>query len=306
MPNPTWSQGPPRAITLATDFSSRCDRAMDRAALLATAWDARLVVLNVLEPKADRSQQRYDVELPSWRRPPDPEVVAAAQVRRDLSKELQSVEVRVMEGDPAAAIEVGANEAGGELIVVGIARDETLGRYFLGSTVDQLARKTAIPLLVAKSRPRPYREVLVATDFSPSSQHALTAAARFFPTASLTLLHAWEVPFPGFLDHDSFREQWRSLEQEACERFIAGSDLSPDQRRNLKVLIEHGSPEVLVRAYMEDKGVDLVVVGTHGRSGVFDVRLGGTAKRILEFAPGDVLLIREPKAVSSDASRATD
>jgi len=59
-----------------------------------------------------------------------------------------------------------------------------------------------------------------------------------------------------------------------------------------------------VRAYMEDEGVDLVVVGTHGRNGAFDVRLGGTAKRILEFAPGDVLLIREPKAVSSDAARA--
>lgn len=304
MPNPAWSQGPPRVIVLATDLSSRCDRAMDRAAQLASEWDARLIVLNVIEPQGDSPRQRADADLPSWRRPPDREVVAAAQVRRDLCEDMKSVEVRVAEGDTTVVVDEVAREVGAELIVTGIARDETLGRYFLGSTVDRLARKTAIPLLIVKSRPRPYREILVATDFSPSSQHALTAAARFFPAKPLTLLHAWEVPFPGFLDHGNIREEWRSLEQEACEQFVTASQLSPDQRRNLQVLVERGCPEVMVRAYMQDKGVDLVVVGTHGGSGVLGARLGGTAKRILEFAPGDVLLIREPKAVCLDASPA--
>jgi len=299
MNKPSWSHGPPRTILLATDLSGRCDRAMDRAAHLAKSWGARLVVLNVLEPEYDLAGPAGTADLPSWRRPPEREAVVAAQVHRDLREDLQGAEIRVVEGGVVATIEAVAREIDAELIVTGIARDETLGRYFLGSTVERLARQTAVPLLIAKSRLRSYGEILVATDFSPSSQHALTAAARFFPSTPLTLLHAWEFPFAGLMDRPALRREWTAMEKEGCDTFVAQSQLSQDQRRYLQVLVEHGSPDTIVSTYMRDKGVDLVVVGTHGRSGVFDVRLGGTAKRILNGAPGDVLLIREPRSVRS-------
>ena len=301
MNKPAWTQGPPKTILLATDLSSRCDRAMDRAAHLAALWGARLVVLNVLEYEYEFAEPARASDLPSWRRPPEREAVVAAQVRRDLGEGLQSAEVRVVEGAAAATIVAVAREVDAQLIVTGVARDETLGRYFLGSTVDRLARQTPVPLLIVKRRLRPYGEVLVATDFSLPSQHALTAAARFFPRAPLTLLHAWEIPFAGFLDRPDFRREWTAMEREGCDAFVAQSRLSQDQRRDLQVLLEHGSADTIVRAYMRDKGVDLVVVGSHGRSGLFDVRLGGTAKRILESSPGDVLLIREPKSVPAPA-----
>ncbi len=297
MSKAAWTQGPPRTILLATDLSARCDRALDRAADLAALWGARLVVLNVLEPDYGLTDAARAADMPSWRRPPEREAVVAAQVRRDLGEGLQGVDIRVVEGAAAATIEAVAREVHADLIVTGVARDETLGRYFLGSTVERLARQTAVPLLVVRSRLRPYGEVLVATDFSASSQHALTAAARFFPLAPLTLLHAWEIPFSGFLDKPDFRRQWTTMEKEGCDAFVAQSGLSQDQRRDLQVLIEHGAPETIVRAYMRDRHVDLVVVGSHGRSGLFDVRLGGTAKRILDAAPGDVLLIREPRSI---------
>jgi len=302
MNEPSWTQRPPKTILLATDLSSRCDRAMDRAAHLADLWGARLVVLNVLEFDEEAVGSRRPADQPSWRRPPERETVVRAQVRRDLGDGFQGAEIRVVDGAAAAMIDAVAKEIEAELIIIGIARDETLGRYFLGSTVERLARQSPVPLLVVKSRLRPYAEVLVATDFSAPSQHAFTAAARFFPRTPLTLVHAWEVPFAGFLDSPNFRRQWTAMEKAGCDKFVAQSGLSHDQLVDLKVLLEHGCPEVIVRAYMRDKGVDLVVVGTHGRSGVFDVRLGGTAKRILEWAPGDVLLIREPRSVRGAGS----
>lgn len=297
MNEPACSNGPPDTILLATDLSSRCDRALDRAAWLAKLWSARLVVLNVLEPEAEWGGSWRSLDLPSWRRPPERETVVAAQIRRDLGEALKTLEVRVVEGSPAAVIDAVAREVGAGLIVTGIARDETLGRYFLGSTVERLARQTPVPLLVVKNRLRPYGEVLVATDFSASSRHALTAAARFFPRAPLTLLHAWEIPFAGILDKPDFRRQWTAMEKRGCDAFVEQSRLTADQRRALQILLEHGSPDTIIRAYMLDKGVDLVVVGAHGRGGLFDVRLGWTAKRILDSAPGDVLLVREPKSV---------
>ena len=299
MNKPPWSHGPPKTILLATDLSGRCDRAMDRAAYLAKSWGARLVVLNVLEPEYDLAGPAGTADLPSWRRPPEREAVVAAQMRRDLPGGLQGAEIRVVEGAAVATIEAGAREVDAELIVTGIARDETFGRYLLGSTVERLARQTPIPLLIVKNRLRPYGEVLVATDFSSPSQHALTAAAHFFPGTPLTLLHAWEFPFAGLMDRPALRREWTAMEKEGCDTFVAQSQLSQGQRQDLQVLVEHGSPDTIVSAYMRDKGVDVVVVGTHGRSGVFDVRLGGTAKRILNGAPGDVLLIREPRSVRS-------
>jgi nucleotide-binding universal stress UspA family protein len=300
----SWIQGPPKTILLATDLSARCDRATDRAAELANLWGARLVVLNVLEfDDEEFLESRRTAELPSWRQPRDREAAVSAQLRRDLGEDLRGMEIRIEHGPPAATIDAVARDINADLIIVGVARNETLGRYFLGSTVERLARQTPIPLLVVKSRVRPYGEILVATDFSPPSQHALTAAARFFAHAPLTLLHAWEVPFRGLLDSPNFRQEWTAMEKRGCDKFVAESGLSRDQQRDLQVLLEHGSAETIIRSYMLDKGVDLIVVGTHGRSGLFDVRLGGTAKRILEAAPGDVLLIREPRSVRAPGAR---
>jgi nucleotide-binding universal stress UspA family protein len=297
MPEPSWRRGPPKTIVFASDLSSRCDRALDRTAQLANAWGAKVVVVHVLDPREESPSQSRLEDLPSWRRPPNRADVVRAQIRRDVIGNLPDFEVRVEEGDPASRIDAVARAVGADLIVIGVARDETFGRYLLGATVDRLVRHTPVPVLVVKRRARPYREILVATDFSESSRHALDAAVSFFPDAPKTLLHAFEVPFASFLDTGNFREQFRVMEHEACEAFVAGAALTPEQQRNLKVLVEHGAPERMVRAYMQDRDVDLVVLGTHGRSATFDALIGSTARRILEAAPGDVLLVREPRSV---------
>lgn len=296
MSKPSWAEGPPKTILLATDLSSRGDRALDRAAQLSRQWGARLLVVHVLDPHESFIERRHLDDLPSWRQPPGRTALAEARLRRDLPDDFGPVAVRVEEGDPAAVIDDIARAEGCDLIITGVARDETLGRAFLGATVDRLVRRTPVPILIVKSRAKPYHEIVVATDFSDSSRHALHAATTFFPHAAITLLHAFEVPFAGFLDKGDFRDQYRAMEQEACDKFLAGAELSGDQRRALQVLVEYGAPELMIRSYMQDRGANLVALGTHGRSAVFDVLIGSTAKRILEFAPADVLLVREPRA----------
>ncbi len=282
-------------ILLATDLSSRCDRAMDRAADLAALWGAQLVVLNVVETRAGSSTQE-DKPHPAWREQADPLELARARVARDLREDLKELDVRVLEGKPADCIEAVAKAERSDLIVTGIARDETLGRRWLGSTVERLSRATSIPLLVVKCRLRPYGEILVATDFSEGSQEALGKVAALFPSARLTLLHAWGVPFPGFQDNPDFRKTFRAELDEKAKAFVAAARISATQRRTLRLFIENGDPEELVGTYMRDRGVDLVAVGTHDRGPLFDDRLSGTAKRILTSAPGDVLLVRVASA----------
>jgi nucleotide-binding universal stress UspA family protein len=269
---------------------------MDRAVDLAALWAAQLVVLNVVETREGISTQG-DKPHPAWRDQADAQELAQARVARDLREDLKGLDVRVLEGQPADCIDAVAKAEHSDLIVTGIARDETLGRQWLGSTVERLSRATSIPLLVVKCRLRPYGEILIATDFSDGSQEALGKVAALFPSARLTLLHGWHVPFPGFQDNPGFRRTFRAELGEKAAAFVAAARLSATQQQSLQLFVEEGDPETLVGTYMRDRGVDLVVVGTHDRAPLFDDRLGGTARRILKSAPGDVLLVRVASAV---------
>lgn len=279
--------GRPKAILLATDLSSRGDRALDRAALLAQDWGARLIVLHVV-PSGEGSGEQAQSSAARRKE-------ALARVKRDLAHDVGEVEVVVETGEPAERIEAVARSTGAGLIVTGVARDEPFGRSFAGNTVLRLGRRSTLPVLVVRTRPRPYREIVVATDFSDSSRQALDTTAALFPQAGLTLLHCYEVPFSGMVDRQSLSERLKGLEAEAFERFLA--DLPPEQRARIRTLSEHESPNRAIWSYMRRHGVDLVAIGSHGRSAVFERFIGSVAAQLLENAPGDVLLVRDRRAV---------
>jgi len=290
---------PPQTIILATDLSSRCDRAMQRALQLAKLWNSHLIILSVVEPDdPDESSE-------SWnplhrRRPPASRSVAEAQIRRQFGEIADLAEVRIIEGDPASIIQDVAQQVAAELIITGVGRDETFGRHILGSTVEQLAQRTTVPLLIVKSRVWPYEEILVATDLSESSGQALATADRFFPTAPITALYVAEAPTEGAPGLPDQRQQMAD-QKSGCVAFIERSGLAPEACLRVKALVDQGRPEVAVRRYMLEKEVDLVVVGSHGQGGVFEKRLGGVARRILDYAPADVLVVRDSRAQSGDA-----
>ena len=290
---------PPQTIILATDLSSRCDRAMQRALQLAKLWNSRLIILSVVEPDdPDESSE-------SWnplhrRRPPASRSVAEAQIRRQFGEIADLAEVRIIEGDPASIIQDVAQQVAAELIITGVGRDETFGRHVLGSTVEQLAQRTTVPLLIVKSRVWPYEEILVATDLSESSGQALATADRFFPTAPITALYVAEAPTEGAPGLPDQRQQLAD-QKSGCVAFIERSGLAPEACLRVKALVDQGRPEAAVRRYMLEKEVDLVVVGSHGQGGVFEKRLGGVARRILDYAPADVLVVRDSRAQSGDA-----
>lgn len=294
MTTPSWLKGPPKRILLATDLSARCDRALDRAASLVVAWQSRLVVLHVLEEIAPDMSDATG-PLPSWRRPPDPVSVTRRQLLADIGPLAEKASVVIEQGDPGEAILRTAETEGCELIMTGIARDELLGRFHLGSTVDRLLRRSRVPILVVKDRARrPYRHIVVATDFSESSRHALEAAARFFPQQKLTVFHAYDVPGP-ITDSASHRSAYRKVVEQQCAAFLQGMT-KPGRWQPPHVLIEAGAPDDLLRDYARHEEVDLVVLGTHGRGALFEVFLGSVAKQIMDVLPCDALVVREPRA----------
>lgn len=295
---------PQRGILLATDLSARCDRALDRAMLLSTEWQRRLVVLHVIESGSGSAAMLDD---PPSGIAPDPVRVARRQLINDVGDVAESATLIIEKGQPADGIIRVARREGSELIVLGIARDELLGRYALGTTVDGLLRGAPAPLLIVEARARePYRHIVVATDFSESSRHALETAARFFPTRRLTLFHAFEPAMEGLVpDRSDYRREARAAAIAEGLRFMAGTSL-PGGSPEPELHVEQGEPAALLRAYVRGGDADLVVLGSHGRSAIFEIFIGSVAKRILDRLPCDAFLVREPRAASEGVDPRAD
>ena len=70
------------------------------------------------------------------------------------------------------------------LTVTGVPRDEAIGRFLFGSTVETLAGRSRIPLLVVRRCGlKPYRHVVTATEYSDASWQAVETGLRLFPDA---------------------------------------------------------------------------------------------------------------------------
>jgi len=293
-------QGPPKKILLATDLSARCDRALDRALALASEWQAGLVVVHVLEnasPVPDESDAQ-----PSWRRPPNARSAAEMRARADLSAVAADATVVIESGDAAEAILRTARTHDCGLIVTGVARNELLGRLVLGGTTTRLARRSERPVLVVRKRARrPYARIAVATDFSESSRHALEATRCFFPRQGLTLFHAYDAPLSLMAsDATSHRAQFHDAALRDAEAFLEASAPAGRSGARPELVLEYGDPDRLLAEYVDTTGIDLVALGTHGRSAMFHILIGSVAQSLVETLPCDVLVVRAPEAKPSD------
>ena len=152
------------------------------------------------------------------------------------------------------------------------------------------------PVLIVRHRARtPYRHIVLATDFSEPSAHALEVALRFFPSQTLHLLHASVAPYVSRVaDPERHAEGFKEVVATDMEAFLAGIPLSENDRQRLKPSIEPGAPAQIVREYVQVHDADLVVLGTHGRGAVLEALIGSMAKSILESLPCDALVVRRP------------
>jgi nucleotide-binding universal stress UspA family protein len=144
---------------------------------------------------------------------------------------------------------------------------------------------------------RTITRILVPTDFSATSEvaldYAITVASRF--GASLHLLHVVDDPFVGGAFGSevyitSVPTMRVHLVDEAETRLCR---LLPLCRRvAARSQVRVGRPPEVIREVAEEQGIDLIVMGTHGRTGMAHLLLGSVAEKIVREAPCPVLTVR--------------
>jgi len=282
-----------KKILVATDFSPRSRYAVQRATQLARALDAKLSVLQVIEPKFIPWE---GLEAPN-------EAINAEDRMRQLVAQtaggrLENYYPCTRSGKPFVEIIEAARSVQADLIVLGAHGKHFFRDVFLGTTAEKVVRNGDRPVLVVRKPPQgDYRRVLAAADFSKLSRNALEMALSMTPNAEFYVLHAYEYPsieaevqeLAEAETSEAYMRELRQRAREALDAFLNDVDLT---RKKIKRVVEFGYPPAVIRLVASRRRPDLVVVGATGASDLRHSLLGSTAAHVLRELRSDVLVVR--------------
>lgn len=297
---------PVRTIVAATDFSPTATAAIQWAAELARTHRARLVLVHALAPPIPPAASPDFVTLP-----PDFHEQYREAAMQKLSADLEVVRKSGL--DATSDLEIGpaaplvlelAKKHGADVIVVGTRGLTGFRHLLLGSTAERLVQGSPVPLLTVHpadvDKHRRVRTILVPTDFSDDAKLAIQTAQRVLgpedAEARLILVHAYHLPveFTALGAVPVAPRLFTDAAEQARERLE--QDAKPLRAAGLRVdtVAEEGYPPLVIEEVARRSNVDLIAMGTHGRSGLRHLLLGSTAERVVQHAPCPVLTIRRP------------
>lgn len=270
-------------ILVGSDLSARSDRALDRAVQLARQFDARLTILHVLDGDLPGSvRRRRDAEAR--------DLLAEAVDERGAA---DRTTVEIASGDAHAALIERACGLEADLTVMGRHRYRPMRDLFLGTTVERVLRAGETPVLVVRDAVvGPYRHAMVAVDFSVYSRRAVAFALEMVLDGPVTALHACDLPVPAGADTWDPKPGDRLAQSIRTEMVALGDGLEDAARQRITPMVRIGGVIESLTAAAERLAPDLLVVGTHGRTGVAHALLGSVAGTLLADPPVDVLAVR--------------
>ena len=301
---------PIRRILVATDFSECAGRALEYAAFLAGACSAPVELLHVVEVLSDidldsvAASHYFELCRKQAERPLD-------ELATYLAEGGLGAKWRLCLGIPSQRINTVATDCGADLVVLGTHGRTGLAHIALGSTAERVVRGAPCPVLTVRSVQGQHRlvgnhgagaapaigHILTPVDFSPCSLEALdyaTEIAQVF-RAPITILHVLE---PIFYDLDV---ALGPIVQEREKREQAESQLSELVDRlkprglSVQTAVRGGITADSILAGAQGQGCNLIVMGTHGRRGLSQLRTGSIAEAVLRRAQCPVLTVKSRK-----------
>lgn len=301
-----------RHLLVPLDGSRLAESALPAAADLARRLGASVTLLHVLEPDAPPAVHG-DRHL---RSPAEADGYLAGAVDWMTARQVSAeVALNQQQGDVAASIARIGSAVGADLIALTTHGRSGVRGLLFGRVAQQVLQRGRIPVLLirpsASGRDASFacRRMLVALDGSDTAEYALAPAAALAAACGAEIVLMRVVPTVETLSGDQAAAARllpttaaAVLEVEASEAASYLERLAGGMRREgrtVTTVIGRGDPvRVLVDA-AERREIDLLIVATHGRSGVSAVWAGSIASRLVETGRTPVLLIRIPCAVGS-------
>jgi nucleotide-binding universal stress UspA family protein len=313
-----------RTILHPTDFSDSARPAFERALYVARKAEAELQLMHVTETfGSDPIRGAFDARIDEQAFYTTMFARADEQMKR-LQGEAEEKGVRAKRihahGQiPSQAILDYAADQKPDLIIMGTHGRRGFRRMVAGSVAMEIVRRADAPVMTVPSRSRepwdrPVSRMMVPVDFSMHARTALECAMSLAHRfgAHLHILHVIEKPvFPAFYDASvemMFGNMKSMLDEAAAELARVVRDLDgPEVPFSIEVVQGHAIEAILDVASAQ--AVDLVVLSTHGLTGVSKFFLGSVSERVIRMASISTLRIRTvaaPDARSIEAEAANE
>jgi nucleotide-binding universal stress UspA family protein len=285
-------------IVASTDFSAAANRAVERAARIATQRQAELRVLHVVHP--------LDL-YPGVEMAPDILLQQEHALQAQGETQLEALAASLRERfniSVTASTRIGsvhteiidyATHLDASLLVLGARGEHGLLDLLLGSTVARVLRLAACPVLIVKNLdPAPYQQVIAALDFSAASRDAPAWARTLAPDARIEIVHVYDSAQDVRMRRTGVTEDWILSQREqslSAAELQLGALLTAlgDERITRKVLT--GYPPTELCARQAALPADLIVLGRHGKHRMKEWLLGSVSKNVAQAASCDVLLL---------------
>ena len=299
-----------KRLVVGSSLEEGSDEVVRAALALARAAGAEVDLVHALALPRYFGDETVD--------PADVGEEALARHREALGRQAEedgaaAVRVRceVLEGPPARVLVQAARDGDADLIVVGAKVPGKAFRERLGSTADRVVRTAPCPVLVVRPALRvPPARVVAAVDLSPLSTEAFHAGLALLAQVAggapvrVDVLHVHT-----FMKFVAERQAAPKLTEEEAERRSAAELAAFVEREQagtplkLRAVPRSGDPRIeILRAL--GRGVDLALLGTHGRSGFDRFLVGSVAATVVRQARCSVLVV--PPAAARQVVRHHD
>lgn len=282
---------PLQTILVAADGTPPAAWAVERALRLPIATGGKLVVARVLPEDAP---PKYAKQLAS----------EAQHFLREIARRIQSglrkkgrsdlsVSTVFRVGAPYRELIRAARSEGADLLVLGRHGRRPVRDLLLGSTAEKILHGGDIPVLIVNRMPAAaYRRPAVALDLDETARTTLELALRTLggAVANLEVIHAYGAPFEGAITHresDAYRRECRRQALTGLREIVDSVGEVP-----WEAALRLGDPRSVIIRAAKTHRADLIVLGTHGRSGLSHFLLGSVAEYVIRSAKCDVLVAR--------------
>lgn len=292
------------SILFPTDFSDVAEGAFAHAAHLALRYNATIHVFNVTSPDEEDGSNPMDF-LPV--EPADADEASNAPVQhvdvQTATQERGTVPVVYTQTDsssPSEAIISYADEQDVDLVVMGTHGRQGMDRLLSGSVSEEVVRGASCPVFTVlptetdTSIPTISR-VLAPVDLSDESRRVVDHAAALSDAyaAPLDLLHVVEeAAYPNAYGIDPATPELPNVQdraREALETLAGRLELRTDPV-NIHVVAGNAARDIV--EFAKANAADLIVMATHGRTGVERFLIGSVAEKVVRRAPCPVFTLK--------------
>lgn len=275
-----------KKLLVATDLSSRSDRAVLRAIKLAKSYDAHLTILHIIDEDTPKELLK------------EAEKTAKQEINYCLKGRTKDLkfDTKIIVGVPHVEILNTVTREKIDLVILGIHRHTKRKEPLIGNIIERVVKHTLKPVLIVTNRAElDYDNILIGVDFNSHSKKSLKLAFGLFKNSRFHLVHTYFMPFLDIVGDT------RELEEVALDSSIRGINSMVKEslkeigklpgRYKINQQVKEGSITTVLKEEFARLKPELLVLGTHGRSGLAKAIIGSVTEKFLANPLCDILVV---------------